>query len=116
MSDAFVGERAMDTLLHERIAKRMHTEARYLRGYQCMNMERFREYRKEFYAAYARADYRKIGEVLQDAIQISNDTIRIIRKRRAIAARGSFIRAQAVPHDRDGTGIIPPPPPIKYVR
>jgi hypothetical protein len=99
----------MDNLLHERIAKRIRTETRYLRGYQCMNMERFREYQKEFYAAYERADYRKIGEVVQDTIQISNDTMRIIRKRRAIAARGSFIRAQAVPHNRNGTEIVPPP-------
>ena len=105
----------MDDQLHERIGKRTRAETRYLRGYQYMNMERFREYQKEFRAAYERADYRRIGEVVQDTIEISNDTMRIIRKRRAIAERRSFIRAHAVPYDHDGTGILPPPP-IKMIR
>ena len=104
-----MGEWAMDELLHERIAKRTRTETRYLRGYQYMNMERFREYQKDFYAAYERADFHKIGEVVQDAIQISNDTMRIIRKRRAVAARHSFIRDQAAPRDYDEREIPPPP-------
>lgn len=83
-----------DNVLRERIAARARAEARYLHGYQCMNMERFREYQKEFRAACERADYRKVGEIVQDTIEISNDTMRIIRKRRAIRARRSFLSAQ----------------------
>jgi hypothetical protein len=103
------GEEAMDDLLYERIAKRARAEIRYLRGYQCINMERFREYQNEFRAACARADYRKLGEVVQDTIQISNDTMRIIGKRRAIAARHSFTRAQDVLHIYDEENKINPP-------
>jgi hypothetical protein len=98
----------MDDLMYERIAKRTRTETRYLRAYQCMNMERFREYQKEFWAAYERVDYRKVGEIVRDTIQISNDTMRIIRKRRSIAARRAFIRAQDVPRDYDRQGKSSP--------
>ncbi len=99
----------MNDLLHERIAKRTRAEVRYLRGYQSMNMERFREYEKDFYAACARADYRKVGEVVQDAIEISSNTMHLIRKRRAIVARQLFLRAQAALHDHDGQANSPPP-------
>jgi hypothetical protein len=105
----------METL-HERIAKRIRTEARYLRGYQCMNMERFREYQKEFRAACERADYRKVGEVVQDSIQISNDTARIIEKRRALAARHVFIHAQDTPRGSGEQGTNSPPPAIRNAR
>ena len=99
----------MEKLLHERIAKRERAETRYLRGYQCMNMERFREYEKEFYAACERTDFRKISEVVQDAVRISNDTMRLIGKRRAIAARRSFIHTQAISRHSDENGFQPPP-------
>jgi hypothetical protein len=98
----------MDNLLHERIAKRTRAEVRYLRGYQCMNMERFREYQNEFRVACEQADYRKVGELVQDTIQISTDTMRIIGKRRAITARHSFIRAQDTSRDSDELRTIPP--------
>jgi hypothetical protein len=99
----------MDNLLHERIAKRTRAEVRYLRGYQCMNMERFREYQKEFREACEQANYRKVGELVQDTIQISTDTMRLIGKRRAIAARHSFIRAQDTPRGFDEQDAITPP-------
>lgn len=95
----------MDDLLHERIIRRARAEVRYLRGYQCMNMERFREYQKDFRAACERADCRKIGEVVQDTIQISGDTMRFIRKRRAITARRSFVQMQDSP--------TPPTPTVR---
>ena len=76
--------------LQGRIAKRTRAEARYLRGYQCMNLERFRYYQEEFRAAHERSDFRKMHDVVQDSVTISNDTIRLIRKRMAITARRSF--------------------------
>jgi hypothetical protein len=79
--------------LRERITKRTRAEARYLRGYQCMNLERFRYYRDEFWAARERSDIRKMYEVVQDTVTISSDTIRLVRKRMAITARRSFISA-----------------------
>lgn len=94
----------MDNLLRERIVQRTRAEARYLRGYQCMNMERFREYQKEFRAAYERCDYRKIGEVVQDTIQISDDTMRLIRKRMAITTRRAYLRVPNGSPRADGPG------------
>ncbi len=76
--------------LQERITQRTRAEVRYLRGYQCMNLERFRYYRGEFQAAHERSDLRKMYEVVQDSVTISNDTIRLIRKRMAVSARRSF--------------------------
>lgn len=106
----------MDNLLHERIAKRTRAEVRYLRGYQCMNMERFREYQKEFQAACEQADYRKVSELVQDTIQISTDTMRIIGKRRAIATRHLFIRAQDALRDSNEQRTKIPPPIIRHTR
>lgn len=93
----------MDDLLRDRIVQRDRAEARYLRGYRCMNMERFREYQREFRAAFERADYRKAGEVVQDSIQISRETMRLIRKRMAISARHSFLHALDVVPCPDGS-------------
>ena len=76
--------------LQERITKRTRAEVRYLRGYQCMNLERFRYYRSEFQAARERSDFRTLHDSVQDSVTISNDTIRLIRKRMAISARRSF--------------------------
>ena len=76
--------------LQERIAKRTYAEVHYLRGYQRMNLERFRYYQSEFQEAHERSDFRKIHDVVQDTVTISNDTIRLIRKRMAITARRSF--------------------------
>ena len=76
--------------VQERITKRTRAEVRYLRGYQRMNLERFRYYQGEFQAAHERSDFRKIHDVVQDTVTISNDTIRLIRKRMAITARRSF--------------------------
>lgn len=76
--------------LPERIARRTRAEVRYLRGYQCMNLERFRYYQTEFQAACERSDHRKMHDIVQDSVTISNNTIRLIRKRIAISARRSF--------------------------
>lgn len=76
--------------LQERITKRTRAEVRYLRGYQHMNLERFRYYQRVFQEAHEQSDFRKMHDVVQDTVTISNDTIRLIRKRLAITARRSF--------------------------
>ena len=76
--------------LQERITKRTRAEVRYLRGYQRMNLERFRYYQSVFQEARERSDLRKMHDVVQDTVTISDDTIRLIRKRMAITARRSF--------------------------
>ncbi len=96
--------------LQERITKRTRAEVRYLHGYQCMNLERFRYYRSEFQSAYKRSDFRKMHEVVQDSVMISNDTIRLIRKRMAISAhRSFFLIANNPQNERDDTQSSPSP-------
>jgi len=89
--------------LQDRITKRMRAEARYLRGYQCMNLERFRYYQDEFRAAHDCSDFRKMHEVVQDTVTITDDTIRLIRKRMAIIARRSFTFANDTASTLDAT-------------
>ncbi len=97
--------------LQERITKRTRAEVRYLHGYRSMNLERFRYYRSEFQAAYERSDFRKMHEVVQDSVMISNDTIRLIRKRMAISARRSFFLIANNPqNERDDTQSPLSPP------
>jgi hypothetical protein len=102
-------ERVMNDL-QERITERTRAEVRYLRGYQRMNLERFRYYQSEFQAAQERFDLRKMHEIVQDTVTISNDTIRLIRKRMAITARRSFSFA---PNDiatlHGNMQLLPPP-------
>ncbi len=82
--------------LQDRITRRTRAEARYLRGYQCMNLERFRYYQDEFRAAHDCSDFRKMHEIVQDTVTITDDTIRLIRKRMAITARRSFTFANDI--------------------
>src|SRR5690348_6156904 len=100
--------------LQERITKRARAEARYLRGYQCMNLERFRYYRDEFWAARERSDIRKMHGVVQGTGTISNDTIPPYPKRMAIGSPPSFISpVNMTPH---GLGDTPfPPPPQHFI-
>ncbi|MCA1666424.1 MAG: hypothetical protein LC793_03305 [Thermomicrobia bacterium] len=93
--------------LQERINRRTHAEVCYLRGYQRMNLERFRSYQVEFQAAYARYDFRKIHETVKDTVTISNDTVRLIRKRMAVSARRSFTFAGDTANDRDDAQAPP---------
>ncbi|MCA1667701.1 MAG: hypothetical protein LC793_09995 [Thermomicrobia bacterium] len=96
--------------LQERITKRTRAEVRYLHGHRNMNLERFRSYRSEFQAAYERSDFRKMYEVVQDSVMISNDTIHLIRKRIAISARRSFFLIANNPHNEcDDTQSSPSP-------
>lgn len=96
--------------LQERITKRTGAEVRYLRGYQRMNLERFRYYQSVFQEAHEQFDLRKMHDVVQDTVMISNDTIRLIRKRMAITARRSFSFApdNAI-GSNEGTQFPPPP-------
>ena len=89
--------------IQERIQQRTRAEARYLRGYRCMNLERFRYYRSEFHAARDRSDFQKMYEVVPDSVTISNDTIRLIRKRMAIGARRSFFLVEDAPDEQNPT-------------
>lgn len=102
--------------LQERITRRTRAEVCYLRGYQRMNLEWFRSYQIEFQAAYARSDFRKIHETVQDTVTISNDTVRLIRKRMAVSARRSFTFAGDTPNDRDDTHAPPAPFPATLPR
>jgi hypothetical protein len=95
--------------LQERITKRTRAEARYLRGYQRMNLERFRYYQSVFQEAREQSDFRKMHDVVQDTVTISNDTIRLIRKRMAITARRSFSFAVDDEIQAPKDSQLPPP-------
>ncbi|HEY8291632.1 MAG TPA: hypothetical protein VIG44_04050 [Thermomicrobiales bacterium] len=94
--------------LQDRIARQIRAEVRYLRGYQCMNLERFRYYESEFHAAHERSDFRKLHEVVQDTVTISNDTIRLIRKRIALSDRRTFLLTNSAVEAREDTHTSPP--------
>lgn len=86
---------------------RTRGEATYTRERQRTNRERFRAYYGDFQRARNERDFRRVSEVVQDALSISNDSVRLVRKMERIRSRLIVLRADAtaeigggVPNDR----------------
>ncbi len=76
----------MESLL-PMIVRKTEAEAIYMRERQRVNRERFRAYYADFHDACVQRDYRRAFEVVQDATMITNDMLRLVRRRGEIGMR-----------------------------
>ncbi len=83
------------------ILVRTRSEATYTRERQRVNRERFRAYYGDFQRARDERDFRRASEVVRDALSISNDTVRLVRKMERIRSRLIVLRADTASGARD---------------
>lgn len=80
---------------------RTQSEATYTRERQRANRERFRAYYGDFQRARDERDFRRVSEVVRDALTISHDSVRLVRKMERIQSRLIVLRADTASEARD---------------